>query len=257
VGFTLIAVLATTSRASADNTTAGNARFLMMGETQSQTLSSTVTSRWYKANLTAGRSYAVYVWAPFTDASIEAPSIQNIGFFTDAGVTAAPGVDLSEQEVDIDVSGFNHEQTKIIPTTSGTFWIEVPVVSTPTNAYTIHVMLMETTLFSSWYFVSAPSGYNGYITIRNNASTSVSATVTVYSAAGAVLGTSTISIPGNGNTFVLASSLGATSSGSAQIAHNGPPGAITANITTLSAMTGLSFDAPFGPRMQWSVIGNP
>jgi hypothetical protein len=78
-------------------------------------------------------------------------------------------------------------------------------------------------------------------------------TITVYSAAGGVVGTTTVSIPANGNTFVTATSLGATSSGSVQLAHNGSLNAIAANITTLSATTGLSFDAPFTARMSWGM----
>jgi hypothetical protein len=38
--------------------------------------------------------------------------------------------------------------------------------------------------------------------------------------------------------------------GSVQIAHAAMPGAVVANTTTLSAITGLSFDAPFSSRSE-------
>jgi hypothetical protein len=37
-------------------------------------------------------------------------------------------------------------------------------------------------------------------------------------------------------------------SGSAQLSHDGPPGASVANTTTLSAQQGLNFDSPFLTR---------
>jgi hypothetical protein len=144
----------------------------------------------------------------------------------------------------------NGDQTRIIPSTTGTHRIAVENIGV--GGYPVNVMLVESTMFSPWFFGS--SGYDGYITIRNNTSSSVSAVVTTFSPTGSVLGTTTVSIPGNGNTFVTASSLGgAGTSGSAQIAHNGSLNAISANITTLSGATGLSFDAPFTARMSWGM----
>jgi hypothetical protein len=169
-------------------------------------------------------------------------------FFLNDGTTAASTVYGGDIEPKMELSN-NGDQTKIIPTTTGTHRIDV--LNNAVLAYPVNVMLVETTLFSPWYFAAA--GYDGYITMRNNTSSAVSVTVTVYNAAGVVLGNTVVSIPANGNTFITASSLGASSSGSVQIAHNGSMNAIAANITTLSATTGLSFDAPFTPRMSWGM----
>ena len=75
--------------------------------------------------------------------------------------------------------------------------------------------------------------------------------VTAFSPQGAIAGTTTVSVPANGNVFVrVEGDLGiSNSSGSLQIAHTGTAGAITANTTVLSPLTGISFDAPFVPRM--------
>jgi hypothetical protein len=234
------------SPARADNTTAANARELFFGQAQIQVFNSG-QFRWYKANLVAGRSYSVLAWAPYTDPSQATVSL-DMFIYLDNGITAAGTVTTGDVEPRLELSN-NGDQTRIIPTTSGTH--RILVENFAGGGYSVHVMIVETTLFSPWYFAAAP--YDGFITIRNNMNTSVTATVTAFNPDGSVVGSQTIVIPGNGNTFVTATSLGATQSGSAQIAHNGSQNGISANITTLSATTGLSFDAPFTPRMQWGM----
>lgn len=246
VAFALVTSVAVSS-AWADNTTAANARELFLGQAQIQSFAASQT-RWYKAHLVAGRSYCLLVWAPYTDPSQAAVSLDS-QFFLDDGVTTASTPYTTDIEPRMEASN-NGDQTKLIPTTTGVHRISVDNTNL-TAGYTVNVMLVETTLFSPWYF--AAGSYDGYITIRNNTSSTLAVTITVYNAAGGVVGTTTVSIPANGNTFVTATSLGATSSGSVQLAHNGSLNAIAANITTLSATTGLSFDAPFTARMSWGM----
>jgi len=99
---------------------------------------------------------------------------------------------------------------------------------------------------------SAQNGYDAFVEIRNRSTGSVSATVRAYNAAGVIAGSSAVAIPANGNIAVSVASLGvANASGSLTITHNGMPGSIVANATTLSGTTGLSFDAPFTARLSW------
>jgi len=96
-----------------------------------------------------------------------------------------------------------------------------------------------------------------FVEIRNNMNDTTDARLTAYGPTGAVCGTTTLSIPGNGNTAVAINSLGScasTVSGSAQIAFPGTPAGLVANTTTIDAVNGTSFDSPFTPRMVWSTF---
>ena len=261
IGASLVAlVLCGPTIVAADNTTAQAARFLMPGEKQTDAFDATLTDRWYVTNLVASRSYAVYAWAP--DEPAGSADLAEIAFFTDAGVTPAEVVETADQEVDISFSLFNHTQTKIIPTTSGAHWLRLSTVSAPTAAYDVSLILVETTLYSPWGFIDDTSAYQAILQIRNNTSSPVTVHVTVYDGTGAAGGIPyQITLQGNANASVsvgpdLQVSGTGGQSGSAQLSHTGPPGALSANMTTLSATTGLSPDAPFTPRMQWGPLGN-
>jgi hypothetical protein len=253
-----ITAFGTATVARADNTTAANANFIFMGEVQEDVVQIGTLERWYKVELISGRSYCFYVWAPSSDPS-EAPVNLDSNIFLDDGVTTAPGQTAGFAEPTTEVSSHNGDVQRIIPTSSQTFRYRVVQGTGPANPITIHVLVLETTQFSPWYFRSAANGYDGFIEMRNSTDDIVSVTVTVYTATGTVPGTpSTVAINANGTALMQVSTPGFAvppdSFGSVQIAHNGAPGAITANLTTLSAMTGLSFDAPFTPRMTWGTM---
>lgn len=230
----------------ADNTTAPNARELFLGQAQFQSYAAGA-SRWYKAHLVAGRSYQLLVWAPYTDPSQAVISLDS-AFFQDDGLTIATTVYTGDVEPRMEASN-NNDAERIIPALTAVHRFRVTNASA--GAYAVNVMLVETTLFSPWYF--AASGYDGYVTIRNNMSQTVTVIITAYAANGAVVGSTSVAIPANGNTFVTVSSLGAAASGSVQIAHNGSLNGVSANVTSLNAATGLSFDAPFTARMSWGM----
>jgi hypothetical protein len=103
-------------------------------------------------------------------------------------------------------------------------------------------------LSSPWFFRDV--NYDGIMEIRNHSNSPQQVRTTVYNHAGAVICSLTDTIVKNGgNVFGVGAACGlANAFGTVQISHSGAPGAITANITTLSANTGLSFDAPFTPR---------
>jgi hypothetical protein len=115
------------------------------------------------------------------------------------------------------------------------------------------VRVVETTLFSDWFYVGAD--YSAYTLIRNSMDSGLNYVVNWRNAGGAVVATTgMLPLAGNGTMFFDARSFAgalAVGHGSVEIAHTGPPGAISASTTVLSATTGLSFDAPFTARPTW------
>ena len=72
--------------------------------------------------------------------------------------------------------------------------------------------------------------------------------------AGAIVGTTNVVIPGNGNLALNANSFvnnATTSTGSIEIVHTASEEALTASTTTLSPTTGIGFDAGFERRRPW------
>jgi glucose/arabinose dehydrogenase len=220
------------------------ARDAHLGQNRADTISGLAT-RSYRYRLAAGRSYAAWCWVPGTDGggACEVFWRDALGVIvgsTDDSEPAPPGGDTDA----------------VIPTSTDTYYVEVRNPSaSPAN---VRLGVTETTLFSPWFFRSTASGYDGYVEIRNNTDTDITVTVTAFAGSGAIAGTPlTTLVPAAGTLLVVAGSapgsggLGVPddTSGSVQIAHTGMPGAIAANLTTLSASTGLSFDAPFTPRM--------
>lgn len=235
----------------ADNTTCANGDFLFMGIGRGQSITNG-TSRYYKVRVVQGRSYSVYSWSPFTDVSEGGANINHVLWSDSACSTAAGVVSSSAKEPTVDVTGHFGDNDTIIPTFTGTMYIEVQ--NNAGTSQTIYTAIQETTIFSSWWFVGGD--YGAYVTIKNATTSSISYTLTAYANNGAVCATLNGVLSGNGNTFANIRDLGTclgSGSGSAQVAFQGPPGAVIGNITTLSGTTGLSFDAPMTPRMPWAI----
>lgn len=237
------------------NTTAANADFLYLGTVRSDSLSSGTTERWYKLRLEAGRSYAYATWAPFNDPSEEATVGLDLTMWLDDGTTSAPGQSSLATEPNPVVTSMSGDIDSIIPTTSGTFRMRVRD-SLVTTSFTVHTMLLETTLFCPWYFVDSANGYDGYVEVKNNTNTSVSVVLTARNSSGASVGTSTFTVAANGTQLrTVGGDMGvANGFGGIQIAHRAMAGGVSANVTTLSPVTGLSFDSPCSPRMQWGTM---
>lgn len=242
----------TPSVAQAANTTCVNADFVPLGQsTGSYTLAAS-GNLYFKTRLVAGRSYSIASWAPFQDAGEGAVSLNVILFSDSACTVGAPGTDATDYEPAMDTDAHNGDTDSITPTTTGTFYIQLN--NQNATAYTINLIVVETTLFSPWWFTSGSNA--AFVELRNNMDAATSATLTFYRADGAVCGTSTVNVTGNGNTALSVGALGtcAGGSGSAQIAFHGSPGGMAANITTIDAVNGTSFDSPFTPRMGWGTF---
>jgi hypothetical protein len=244
----------TPSVAQAANTTCPNANFIALGQHSGFYTIGASGALFFKARLQAGRSYSLSAWAPFQDAGQSTVSL-DINVYTDSACSVlAAGGSATDFEPAFDVDSHGGDTDTIIPTVSGTFYIRVD--NTVATAYGMYLLVMETTLYSPWWFTGGTN--QAYVELRNNMSQTTTGTLTFYSATGVVCGTSNFTIAANGNSAVQINGVGScagTVSGSAQLAFQGTPGGMAANITTLDVPNGTSFDSPFTPRMVWSISG--
>jgi hypothetical protein len=218
--------------------------FLLLGQRASKMLASGGEQR-YAVSLVAGRSYIAFCWQP----KVEGGGNCGVEVRNDGGT---PVSQPANGEPAMIAGGHVGDSDSVIPAATGSDLLALR--NNLGGTAETHVAIVETTLFSPWYFVAPGSGYNGFIEIRNSTNhTATGVVVTAFRDDGTVAGSSTISIPADGTALVTASALNPNGFGSVQIAHREMPGSVTANITTLSAATGLSFDAPFSARMSWIV----
>jgi hypothetical protein len=239
------------SLALADNTSCANGDFLFMGIGRGQSITNG-TPRYYKVRVVEGRSYSVYSWAPFQDTGEGGASINHVLWSNSTCTVTAGVVSSSAKEPRVDVTGHTGDNDTIIPNFTGTMYIEVQ--NNGGTSYTIYTAIQETTIFSPWFYVAGTN--NAFAEIKNATDASIQYTLTAFGANGTACGTSSGTLAANGNTAINIRLLGtcqAAGSGSAQVAFQGPPGAVVGNITTLDATTGLSFDSPFSPRMPWAI----
>ena len=227
------------------------AKFAFLGERVQHEVASGGTL-YYKTNVRAGRSYALFVWAPEQSADL------SLDLFSERTCTT-PAAEATTLEFEPSVSGavlFRvGTQASIVPTVSGELFIRVRHTS-PLAPLIVNTLVIESTLFSPWWFTGGTN--QAFIEIRNNmANPSSRAEVTLYRSNGTVCGTTDLIIPGNGNAAIAVNTIGdcaAAVSGSAQIAFFGTPGGMAANITTIDAVNGTSLNSPFTPRMTWSMF---
>ncbi len=254
----LVATWAVGPGARANNTSQANAEFLMLNQIYKEVLPNVLVDptpqRWFDIHLVAGRSYAFIAWTPNHDASEGSGRAIPIGtIYNSSGnpVQSNGQIVGSPNEPTADTLKHRGDVDTIIPSVTSTYSWRL-VGGSPYN-FEVHILAIETTLFSPWYFVDVSSGYDGFVEIRNNTRENLDVTVTAYDSSGSPVGTKAITLPANGNDVVQIGTEFAIAGGfgSVQIAHYGMPGAVSANITTLSPTTGLSFDAPFNPRMVW------
>jgi hypothetical protein len=241
--FAAILSAMTTPAAFAANDSRANALFGVLGEEKQQSLAMNA-SGFYVYSLVAGRSYVAFCWQP----GVEGAGSCDVETQDNAGT--AVGVTITGEPRTV-AGGHQGDAVALTPAATGTFYVKL--TNTGPNTTLTDMIMIETTLFSPWYFVSSAAGYNGFIEIRNNTSAPALVVTTVYRDNGTVAGSDTRTIPANGTGLVTANSFVPDGFGSVQIAHQEMPGGIAANITTLSASTGLSFDSPFTPRMSWAM----
>lgn len=230
------------------------------------------TERWYKYPVVAGRSYCVEGISEVAPTAQVGPSVND----GETDVYLGDGTTLMyRNDEDREPGGGSlvaitpGRVCYVAPATEANF---ARVGNFQFNAVvkSFRWRIVETTLHCPWFF--SGNGFEAFILIRNTVREPVAATVTLRSTAGAILGTQTGTVPGNGslNLLVSAPSPGGfnlpSASGSVEIAYGtpeplgsplnataqGPPGALMANVTSVSFSTGVSFDTPFTPRADWT-----
>ena len=138
------------SVAQAANTSCANADFLFLGERAQYTIPST-TSLFFKARVTANRSYSVLAWGPTQDVGEGGVNLSVTLYSDSSCTTGAAGVDSTDYEPLVSlVPGHMGDSDSLIPPADGVVYIQVANnIGAP---YTMHVLIIETTLFSPWWF---------------------------------------------------------------------------------------------------------
>jgi hypothetical protein len=199
-------------------------------------------------NVRTGRSYCVEVGIGDTEINNGNPQIT---VYEDDFIMVIGSNDNATTEP----HGNSGSRFCYIPTASQAGYNVGAISDMSAGSHQYRVRVVETTLFSDWFYVGGD--YSAYTLIRNTTDTPVAYRVNWRNGSGMVVATTGAGLSTvleNGDTFVDArmfpGALAATN-GSVEIVHTGPPGAIVASTTVLSATTGLSFDAPFMTRPTW------
>jgi hypothetical protein len=242
VAWMLAMVVPAVCRAQAS--TAGNAvRDIHVGQSVQLYLSDAETEKWYRYYLQNGRSYCAEV------GSYEYSNTQSdpvVTVYRSDSTTAIGNNDDAFGEP------YSSRGSRVCFVSPETNWIFVKVTDLPagTNYYTLR--LVETTIWSSWFFVGGD--YNSFVLLRNTTSQNVNYTMTWRNPAGAIVGSTSGTVSPNA-AIVLNTRAYVTNpaevNGSVDVAHNGSPQALGGQVTTLSATTGLNFDSAFFQRQTW------
>jgi hypothetical protein len=255
-GLLALTILVGTQQAWADNTTPANAYSLMVnGPASEATVSNAApgtTNRWYiVGELQPHRSYCVHTQGGVNfDTSATAGSTNTIltVFYGDAVTVKITNDDTSLSEP----PGWGLSRA-CFATGDGSEQLLIRVsAGSPATSFNVRTQIIETTLFSNWFFVG--SDYAAFTLIRNSTNFPVTYGIRWRNAAGTVVANTNGTLPANGSVALNARDFpGAVTAiaGTVEILQLGPPDAIVASTTVLSTTTGLSFDAPFAARHTW------
>jgi hypothetical protein len=225
-------------------------------------ISPTLIQRYYFTGFVQGRSYCVEVQPNSSSIDVGFDSYTNV--FADTAATAVLSFD--DDWYREPYAAYYSKNCFIWTAATDTFRLlnvqSAPVggnparpAPVPSATFNFRFRIVDTALNGPWFFVDTAGGYNAFIEITNTTTDPVNITVTIRNSSGATIGVpQSRGVPGYANLALNArTDFGGTviGSGSVQIAHDGPPGAIFANVTSLSAQTGLSFDSPLTRRQNW------
>jgi hypothetical protein len=237
----------TVTPSATQNTTAGSAANYFFHEGgRFVSLDATTTHRWYRFRAVAGRSYCVEVVADEFDQTT-ADSIVTV--LRADGISVITSNDDNNQEPGgLGVGGPSRACYIAGFTEDNLADVRRFTLGSVGNH---KLRITDTTIYSPWWYVSRADGYNAFITMSNTTNATVVSIVTARDNAGIAVGSQTVTLPANGNTVIPLTTFVSSGFGSASIAHGGAPGAIAADITTMSPVTGLSFGAVFSPRLEF------
>jgi hypothetical protein len=122
------------------------------------------------------------------------------------------------------------------------------------NPGVFRVRVVDTTTFAPWFFSGA--NFEAFILVKNTTGTAHNVTVTLLDPTGAPAAAPQSGVmPANGSYNLQVSQAPpvgfgvASASGGVLIAHDGPPGAVGASLTSINFIAGVSFDTPASPRL--------
>jgi len=228
-----------------DNDTPFAAKDLQLGGVSTDTLGAPPDAQnWFRYTVRAGRSYCVEVDNGRGEISIRdtvlslfrADTVTSLG--TNDNITDEPGGPLLSRVC------------YIAPATEDNLANVTAGAGNTPGAFRVRVV--DTTVFCPWFF--SGNGFEAFILIKNTTGTTRNATVRLSSPSGTTIGTQSGTAPANGSYNLQVSAAPPTgfglsaASGGVYIAHNGPPGSLVVNVTSLSFVQGVSFDTPASPR---------
>jgi hypothetical protein len=231
---------------SPDNDTVASAAAMLIGPTYQDSLGPAPNQQnWFRFNVRAGRSYCVEVDNGRSDVSIR-DTMLGVYHADASGLVGAndniadePGAALLSRVCYI-AAATEENLAKVTAGAGG-------------SDGGFRIRAVETTLFCPWFF--SGGGFEAFILTRNTTNTAHNVTVRLASAAGSAVGAPrTGMVPANGSFNLQVSAAPpdgfglAAASGGVWIAHDGPPGSLIVNVTSLGFSSGVSFDTPAAPR---------
>jgi hypothetical protein len=219
----------------------------MMGQAPVElVLDDTSTERWYRYDVRSGRSYCAEVGArPDENRPTVDPLVTVFKADISTNVPGSPN-DTAVQEP----SGLVHARVCYVADGTGANYLKVTDANAGPHSYVVRVI--ETTLYSNYYFVGGD--YSALTYIRNATDTPVSYTVNWRNTAGGLLASSSGVLAGNTQVALDARSFPAALAavaGSVELVHDGAPHAIVASTSVISMTTGVNLEQPFRPRQPW------
>jgi hypothetical protein len=231
------------------NNTAGTAKPVLIGSTSSDVIGAVPSDQnWFRFGARAGRSFCVEVDNGKSDTSDRDPILD---------VYRADGTTLIGSNDDIAGEPDAGRLSRFCYIASATEDNLAKVTGGPNGSWGgIRLRVVETTLFCPWLGpLFSGSGFESFILMKNTTGAPHTAKVTLTAGGGTTVGTpQTGTVPANGSYNLQVSAappvgfgLSGVSAG-VWIAHDGPPGGVIANVTTLNFGSGVSFDTPASPR---------
>jgi hypothetical protein len=243
-----LAVVLGPTLASAQNTTAGTAFRLLVGQSPVRfSLTAATTERWFDFQSRAGRSYCIEV--SNTDDGSGGSLVQadpTVAVYSDAAGTASIG---ANNDIETEPDGAFQSRVCFISTAAHDGRIKVTDATAGTAYY--YIRIVESTLWSSWFFQGGD--YNSFVLARNTTDGTCHAKITWRTSSGVVAGaTDTLTVAAHAGIGTNSKSFVPTAiNGTVEIAHDCSPEALVGQMTSLSASTGLGFDSPLLQRRPW------
>jgi len=247
VALAALVILPATARA--ENNTLAAAKNVLIGSISTDALGAAPADQnWFRYSTVAGRSYCVEVDNGESETSVRDTAVTVIA--SDTTTTIGSNDDVADEPAASLLSRFCYIAT------GGDNYANVTDGVVGAAAGTFRFRVIDTTMFCPWFF--SGNGYEAFILIKNTTGAARQAKVSLYDPAGAALGTpQTGNLTANGSFNLVVSAASPTGFGLASafggvtIAHDGPPGAMIANVTSLNFNLGISFDTPASPRQDY------